>query len=153
MNRFIYEQKTLSQFSSIEPIGFEELVRNPAYMGNEPNTDTHWGGSVIRMVIEPPVMTSSGKLQLDILGPFWDRVYRCYFEDVVVVRVDGINLISFPELRTVELSAGENGRKVAVFTTIYQEQRLTIEYLKAHVDRCMLLAPLERLGNESLHTD
>ncbi len=148
MNRFAYEQAVLAEIASEQPLSLEEFVSLPAYIGKECSYDTCYDGHIVRIEIQYPTLADTGGVELDILGPYWDRIFRCRFEGVFGIETVGVNLAGIAEIQAVSLSEIEGGR-ICTFRTIQQGHELRLSFKTAEVTRLMLRTPLERLQTSS----
>jgi hypothetical protein len=143
MSRFAYEQAVLAEVASEQALTLEEFVALPAYIGRESSYDTWYDGHMVRIEIRPPALADAGDVVVDILGPYWDRIFRCGFHEVFRIETLDINLISIPEIQGIELASVEGGR-ICVFRTHDKSQEFRLTFSTAEVTRRMLRTPLER---------
>jgi hypothetical protein len=144
MNRLAYEQAVLAEIASEQALTIEEFVSLPPYIGREPSYDTWYDGHIVRIEIQQPTLADTGSVVVDVLGPHWDRIFRCKFHDASKIEALGINLIGIPDIRTVSLGETDEQR-VCTFQTFQEGQELRLTFTAGEVTRLMLRTPLERL--------
>jgi hypothetical protein len=143
MSRFAYEQAVLAEVASEQALTLEEFVALPAYIGRESSYDTWYDGHIVRIEIKPPTLAEAGDVVVDILGPYWDRIFRCSFHEVFRIETVELNMIGMPEIHGIEVASAEGGR-ICAFRTQDKSQELRLTFTTAEVTRLMLRTPLER---------
>ena len=143
MSRLAYEQAVLAEIASEQKLALEEFVSLPAYIGREPSYDTWYDGHIVRIEIQQPTLADAGDVVVDLLGPYWDRIFRCRFHGVSKLEAVGINMTGIPNIHTVSLEDVEEGR-ICTFRTFQKGQELRLTFTTGAVTRLMLRTPLER---------
>jgi hypothetical protein len=143
MSRFAYEQAVLAEVASEQALTLEEFVGLPAYIGRESSYDTWYDGHIVRIEIKPPTLAEAGDVVVDILGPYWDRIFRCNFHEVFRIETVELNMIGMPEIHGIEVASAEGGR-ICAFRTHDKSQEFRLTFSTAEVTRLMLRTPLER---------
>jgi hypothetical protein len=143
MSRLAYEQAVLAEIASEQALSLEEFVSLPAYIGREPSYDTWYDGHIVRIEIQQPILAKVGSIVVDVLGPFWDRIFRCKFHEVSKIEALGTNMIGVPDIYTVSLENVEEGR-LCIFQTFNKGPALQLTFTTGEVTRLMLRTPLER---------
>ncbi len=171
-----HETAVLSDFSSAEEITLEALVRSPAYAceskqrnvlgvadGGGATTeedsrpflvnqeDTFYDGHIVRVELLRPTLMSESYLVLDILGPNWDRVFRCEFQEVKEIsQAKCQQAFQMAEIHKMELQRVDDGFYTCEFGTWVEGQYLRIKFRTSKVTRLMLK---EKLSRETLSSD
>ena len=143
MSRIAYEQAVLAEIASEQMLALEEFVALPAYIGREPSYDTWYEGHIVRVEIQQPILADAGNVVVDVLGPYWDRVFRCKFHEVSRLEASGINMLQIPDIHKVSLEESENQR-TCIFQTAQKGQEFRLTFAIGEVTRLMLRTPLER---------
>ena len=144
MSRFAYEQAVLAEIASEQTLALEEFVSLQAYIGRESSYDTWYDGHIVRIEIQQPTLADAGSVAIDILGPYWDRIFRCRFHEASSIEALGINMTGIPEIHSISLEKLEEQR-ICIFRTYQKGQELRLTFTTAEVTRLMLRTPLERL--------
>jgi hypothetical protein len=143
MSRFAYEQAVLAEIASEQSLGLDEFVSLPAYIGREPSYDTWYDGRIVRIEIQQPTLADAGSVVVDLLGPFWDRIFRCRFHEASKIEALGISLARIPYIHTVSLNDLES-EPVCTFHTFDEGRELRVTFKTGEVTRRILRTPLER---------
>jgi hypothetical protein len=141
-NRFAYEKLTLASRRLAGPLALAELASLPAYDGFEAQHDTCYDGSVILVAIEFGVLCS-GQLTVEILGPFWDRIFRIEFSQVAQVRLSRPALHGM-DVKSIEVKSGEAGSIVCTVHSLPFADFIEVECETVSVFRFLLTEPLKR---------
>ena len=142
-NRLAYEKFTFSQTLSPTELSLDELASLTAYEGTEPSKDTCHDGHLVRILFELPVLADAAELTVDILGPFWDRIFRITFTGVLDVS-DFKSHVNGMDVSDIKLVANPDGTLSCSILGFSFNEEFTVMYKHANVARYMLLAPLER---------
>jgi hypothetical protein len=143
MSRLAYEQAVLAEVASEQTLTLEEFASLPAYIGRESSYDTWYDGHIVRIEIQQPTLADSGSIVIDVLGPYWDRIFRCRFHEASKIEAVGINMVGVPDIHTVSLGNGEE-KRICTFQTVQKGQELRLTFATGEVTRLMLRRPLER---------
>lgn len=107
--------------------------------------DTYYDGHFVRVEQFMPTMAEHCSITLDILGPFWDRIFRCEFTGVIeITSAESSPFLTFAEIHHMEVTQGSDQVKVCTFKSWREGQFLSIRYMKGRVRRMILRTPLER---------
>jgi hypothetical protein len=143
-SRLIYEQSVLAEVASKQALPLEEFVSLPAYVGRESSHDTWYDGHIVKMEIQLPTLGAAASVIIDILGPYWDRIFRCGFHEVSRIEASELNLAGVPENRAIILNNTNDGC-VCTFQTFNTAHELRVTFKASEVTRLMLRTPMARV--------
>lgn len=143
MSRLAYEHAVLAEVASEQTLALEEFVSLPAYIGKESSYDTWYDGHIVRIDIQQPTLADAGSVVIDVLGPYWDRVFRCRFDEVSKIEALGIDMIGIPEIHAVSIGHVDE-KRICAFQTFQKGEELRLTFTTCEVTRLMLRTPLER---------
>jgi hypothetical protein len=144
MSRLAYEQAVLAEIASEQALALEDFVSLPAYIGKAPSYDAWYDGHIVRIEIQQPTLANAGSAVVDLLGPYWDRIFRCRFHEASKIEAIGVNMMEIPNIHTVSLEETEDER-ICTFQTFQKGQELRLTFKTGDVTRLMLRTPLERM--------
>jgi len=142
-SRFDYERLTIANRKPAGRLTIEELASLPAYDGFEAQHDTCYDGSVVLLASECGVL-DRGRLVIEILGPFWDRVFRIEFSAVDRVVLSRPGLLRGMDVKSIEIKTGEAGSMVCIIHRLSFDNFIEVECDSVCVSRFLLAKPLER---------
>ena len=170
MNRLAYETAILSDISSEEEISLETLASSQAYAweaeqrnvlgsvwGDDESPeqdsgpflvnqeDTYYDGHIVRVELSRPTLANESYLILDILGPYWDRIFRCEFWGVSKITQENCSeQFQLAEIHKINIHNLGEGRFSCEFRTWVEGQYLRVEYRTSKVTRMVLMEGMSR---------
>ena len=137
------ELSRLSRVTTESELSIEELASLPAYVGITPSPDCIYNGELIELSHKLPLLADGGELVLDILGPYWDRVFRIAFFGVSALKLHGFGASLGMDVR--ELSITDHaGFKRCVVLGLSFPVAIAVSYTHAMVTRRSLESPIKR---------
>jgi hypothetical protein len=144
--RFAYESATLSARQAAGELELSEFALLPPYIGLEPQRDTCHDASLIQISHEIGVFCD-GRLVLELLGPFWDRVFRLEFASVTQVEFSSANLLNGFDIESIQVAERSDGLIACSISCKPFSGFVSFEATSAKVQRFLLDKTLERPGN------
>lgn len=138
------ELEAWSEYTINGALSLRELADLPVYHEATALKDTYYDGHIVRLELLLGTLCPRDQIILDLVGPFWDRIFRITFFGVSDF-VTGQTLISnLFYIRNIELSTSDDGRHRFKLTTIAEDRFLEIEYQSDTVSRLILDKPVRR---------
>lgn len=142
-NRFAYEKLALGNRTPAGQLTLAELASLPAYDGFEAQRDTCYDGSVTLVESECGVLCP-GQLTIEILGPFWDRIYRIEFSAVAQIRMSRPVILGGMDVKSIDVESGEADSVVCRIHRLSFVDFIEVECESVSVSRYLLNEPLKR---------
>jgi hypothetical protein len=142
-NRFAYERAVLANRGAAQALGFSELASLPAYVAGEAQQHTVYDGTIVNLDFQTGVLCD-GSLVVEILGPFWDRIFRLEFRGVTSLDVPNYQILLGADLREVRFDAAPVGAAQCQFVNLTYGFTMTVVYRDIEVTWSMLTEPLDR---------
>ena len=141
--RFAYERVILADRVLVGSISLEELASIPA--GGTANDPRHtvYDGHVVLFESKLGVLCK-GSLTIEILGPYWDRVYRLELSGVQATQATDHQLLRGFDVKQIFLSHTKEGFAVFRMTEMFDEGEMSITFRSATVAHFSLRNHLER---------
>lgn len=145
------EKPALSRRLPGEVLTLEELAALPAYIGMKPQHDTVYDSCIVSLDtffgLQGQGREFPNDMVMEILGPYWDLVYRLEFTGVSEVTLPGGRLFAASEyinaMKVVSVS-GMNTMLTLNFVS-HPEDQLSITFEKGLATRYFLEKPVDRL--------
>lgn len=144
-DRFAYERSILSDRILVETMSIEELAAIPVSGTSEDPKHTVYDGSVVLFEAALGVLCA-GALTIEILGPYWDRIYRLEFTGMRVTQATDSQLLRGVDVKQISLGTSPEGARVFSMTEMFDEGTISIEFESATVTHYSLRESLKRLG-------
>ena len=145
--RFAYECATISARHVAGELELSEFALLPPYIGLEPQRDTCHDASLIQFSHEIGVLCD-GRLVMELLGPFWDRVFRMEFAGVTQVEFSSANLVSGFDIESIQVAERSDGLIGCSINCKPFGGVVSVEATSAKVQRFLLDKTLEPPRNE-----
>ncbi len=144
-NRFSHEQLVLSERLPATLLELEEFVELPAYIGTESTKHTHYDGQILSISFHNPVLAERGNVVIEILGPYWDRVFVLAFSEVSKVTTSGFCYSQGIDLKSITIEPGPDNSKLCTLHSLSFDHQLSLLFSSATVKCQMLVKPLDRV--------
>jgi len=132
-------------------MSIEELAALPVYINSESQKHTVYDGHIVLFEAQLGVLCK-GSLIIEILGPYWDRVYRIEFSAVTVIQATDSQLLRGVDVKKVILSESKEHVNICTITEMFDEGALSIEFESAVVTHYSLNNDLQRSEDGFLTT-
>lgn len=133
----------LSRIAAESELSIEELASLPPYLGTIPSHDCVYDGSVVELSHRLPVLADRGELVVDILGPYWDRVFRITFFGVSALELRGFDALRGMDVRELLITDQAGVRRCEIHGLSFPIV-IAVDYTHATVSRRLLESPVER---------
>ncbi|WP_145985374.1 hypothetical protein [Marilutibacter maris] len=123
-------------------LSIEELASLPAYVGYTSSPDCIYDGSLVELSHRMPLLADGGELVLEILGPYWDRVFRLAFFGVSAVELRGFGPALGMDVRELSLTDHANFKRCEILGLSFPVV-IAVNYSHATVTRRLLESPVK----------
>ena len=137
------ELSKLSRVSAESELSIEELASLPAYVGITASPDCIYDGELIELSHKLPLLADGGELVLDILGPYWDRIFRIAFSGVGALEFHGFGESLGMDVRELSITDHAGLKRCEVFGLSFP-MVIAVSYRRATVTRRSLESPIKR---------
>ncbi len=136
------ELSKLSRIAAESDLTIKELASLPAYIGSTSSPDCIYDGELIEFSHKQPLLADGGELVLEILGPYWDRVFRLTFFGVSTVELHGFGPSFGMDVRELLLTDHGNFKRCEV-RGLSSPVVLAVNYAHVTVTRRTLELPIK----------
>ena len=137
------ELSQLSRVATESELTIEELASLPVYVGITSNPDCIYDGELIELSHKLPLLADGGELVLDILGPYWDRVFRIAFSGVSALEFHGFGASLGMDVRALSIADHAGFKRCEVLGLSFPVA-IAVNYTHATVTRRSLEYPIKR---------
>jgi hypothetical protein len=142
-DRFAYERAALANRAAAQPIEFSELCSLPSHVEGVAQHHAVYDGTIIGLEFQTGVLCD-GHLVVEILGPFWDRVFRLELSGVTTLEASNLQMLLGPDLREIRQRTSSDGDSLCEFVDLTYGNSMTVSYTDAQASWSQLLEPLHR---------
>jgi hypothetical protein len=142
-DRFAYERAVLANRGAAQAIEPTEFCSLPAFVAGEPQHHTVYDGIIVNLDFQTGVLCH-GSLVVEILGPFWDRIFRLRFTGVTSLDIPDYRILLGADLCEVRLHSAPDGTRKCEFESPKFGHTMTVGYAGLDVAWSMLIEPLDR---------
>ena len=142
-DRFVYERAILDDRVLVASMSLEELAAIAVGGTADDPKHTVYDGHVVLFESKLGVL-SKGSLTIEILGPYWDRVYRIELFGVQATQATNHQLLRGFDVKQLFLSHTKDGFAVLRMTEMFDEGEMSITFESAMVAHFSLRNHLER---------
>lgn len=141
--RFAYERGILADRVLVRSMSLEEFAAIPVDGTADDPRHTIYDGHVVLFESKLGVLCE-GSLTIEILGPYWDRVYRLELSGVRATQATDHQLLRGFDVKQVFLSQSKENLAVLRITEMFDEGEMSIAFQSATVALFSLRNHLER---------
>jgi hypothetical protein len=141
--RFAYERGVLADRVLVGSMSLEELAAIPVVGTSDDSRHTVYDGHVVLFESKLGVLCD-GSLTIEILGPYWDRVFRLELFGVQATQATDHQLLQGFDVKQIFLNPAEDGLTVFRMTQMFDEGEMSITFESATVSHFSLRNHLER---------
>lgn len=141
--RFAYERGVLADRILVGSMSLEELVAIPVGGTSDDPKHTVYDGHVVLFESQLGVLCN-GSLTIEILGPYWDRVYRLELFGIQETHATDHQLLQGFDVKQIFLSTSKDGFTVFRMTEMFDEGEMSVTFESSTVAHFSLRHPLER---------
>lgn len=133
----------LSDIAKREKLDFELFCKYHDHILSDNHQGSVRDGSIVRCEVFVPLLGNNSKLAIDIIGAYWDSIYRIEFSGVTNVQYDK-ELYRFPEIASIELTDAEGGNRKFIMKAFYVNVTAEICFKCAEIEKLTLKKAVTR---------